>query len=142
MTIETWRFGNTDKEADDLFHLVYDGKKTAISSIYSGTDIPKVGERSYITNSKGNSKVLIEITDVSIKRFSEIDKDHAQKEGEGDLSLTYWKETHKKFFTEQLAKKGKKFAEDIQILCEEFKVIEYIYLKTPSLEELNRDDIK
>jgi uncharacterized protein YhfF len=28
MKLETWKFGNTDKEADELFALVCDGKKT------------------------------------------------------------------------------------------------------------------
>lgn len=49
--------------------------------------------------------------------------EHAKKEGEGDLTLEYWQKVHKKFFTKELKAIGKKFNKEINIICEEFRVI-------------------
>lgn len=134
--IDSWKFGNTEIECENLWELVINGKKTATSSLKVDDEIPVVGEKSYITNYKGDKKVLIEITNVTVKKFSEVDDAFARKEGEGDLSLDYWRLVHEEFSTTELAKQGKEFHEGILIICEEFKVINEIYLKTPKLEDL------
>lgn len=142
MNLEHWKFGGNNKESDYLFFLVMNGVKTATSSLKRNNDLPKVGERSYIINSFGNSKILIELTNVSVKKFSEIDSDFARKEGEGDLSLSYWQDTHKQFFENELKNKGLEFNEDVLLVCEEFKVINTFSLKTPLLKDLQyRQDL-
>ena len=40
-------------------------------------------------------------------------KEHAFKEGEGDRSLEYWREVHKKFFRECLEEYGLEFSENM-----------------------------
>ena len=42
-------------------------------------------------------------------------------EGEGDKSLDYWRKVHIKFFEEEF---GDKFNEDMEVLCEEFELVE------------------
>ena len=50
-------------------------------------------------------------------------KEHAFKEGEGDRSLEYWREVHKKFFRECLEEYGLEFSENMKVVCEEFEVV-------------------
>ena len=42
--------------------------------------------------------------------------------GEGDRSLEYWRNTHRRFFIEELCKDGLDFNEDMELVCEEFEV--------------------
>lgn len=51
------------------------------------------------------------------------DAEHAYHEGEGDRSLSYWREVHEKFFKSEYAQMGKQFHEKIPCVCEVFKVV-------------------
>ena len=113
--MKTWAFDN-----DELFDLVKSGRKTATCSLYlSNEPIPKVGEISVIKNSQGD-QIKIKLMNVFIRKFCDIDAGWAKKEGEGDLSLTYWEKVHKRFFMGQCRAHDIKFTPQIQILCEEF----------------------
>ena len=64
---EAWSFGNTPEMADDLCHLVLDGKKTATCSLlraYKGfeDEIPRVGVYSVLCNGKEEPKAIIFLT--------------------------------------------------------------------------------
>jgi len=52
-----------------------------------------------------------------------VDADFAHDEGEGDLSLEYWQEAHKTFFSRVLPKIGKQFSKDMPLVCERFRLI-------------------
>ncbi len=57
-----WKFGDSDKEVDQLLKLVINGKKTATSSLYDSyilgkLKLPKVGDKSEILNSKNKKNV-------------------------------------------------------------------------------------
>lgn len=118
MNAETWSFDN-----DELFDLVKNGRKTATCSLYlPGNKTPQVGEESIIENSNGD-QIKIKLTNVSIRRFCDIDLEWAKKEGEGDLSLTYWQKVHKKFIKEQCKIYRITFTSEIELLCEEFEKI-------------------
>jgi len=121
--IKSYKLGNTKEENDKLLALVKNSEKTATCSLYDNNNQSLVGEKYYITNSNETERILVQIKDVKIKKFCEVEKDFAIKEGEGDLSLEYWRETHREFFGKELEKQGKKFNEDIILECEEFEVI-------------------
>ncbi len=122
---EAWAFGT---DADKLAHLVAIGTKTATSSAYplyelKNEPLPLSGAYSVILDSKGNAVCIIKTSKVSIVPFDEVTEDHAYKEGEGDRSLSYWREVHEKFFTKALNRVGLNFTFDINIVCEEFSVV-------------------
>jgi uncharacterized protein YhfF len=56
---------------------------------------------------------------LGLVRFSEVTEAFARKEGEGDLSLDYWREEHKAFFTREGV-----YADDMELVAEEFVVVE------------------
>ena len=122
---EAWEFGEAP---DKLAELVLSGKKRATASAYQayeadGEELPKVGDNSVILNSKGDAVCIIRDTKVYVEAFCEVSARHAEMEGEGDLSLEYWREVHRDFFTSELKSYGLKFSEDIPVVCEEFEVI-------------------
>ncbi len=43
-------------------------------------------------------------------------------EMEGDRSLEYWRNTHRRFFTDELRVDGLDFDEEMELVCEEFEV--------------------
>lgn len=122
---EAWAFG---VEADVLANLVVTGEKTATASAYPLYEVeeeplPAAGEYSVILDSKDNAVCVIQTTKVYVIPFNEVTEEHAFKEGEGDKSLEYWREVHKKFFTECIEEAGLKFTSDMKVVCEEFVVV-------------------
>ena len=122
---EAWAFGD---ESDKLASLVVDGKKTATSSAYplyelEQESIPKAGEYSVILDS-GNQAVCVIRTDrVYVIPFREVGEEHARREGEGDLSLSHWREVHKSFFRQEMEDAGLVFDEEMLVVCEEFSCV-------------------
>lgn len=121
-----WSFGSTAGEADRLLDLVVTGKKTATSSdsrwYDDETPAPAVGEMSIIVNSHGRPRALIVTTHAEVVPFAEVDAEHARLEGEGDLSLDYWREVHQRYFTEN-PPEGADFTTDMPVLTERFTVL-------------------
>lgn len=122
---ETWCFG---ADADRLAELVFVGKKTATSSAYpiyveENAPLPKVGEYSIILDSHRNAVCIVRTTKVYIVPFNEVSPYHAYREGEGDLSLEYWREVHREFFIKEMNAIDKKFDEKMKVVCEEFEKV-------------------
>ncbi|CAA9414477.1 MAG: hypothetical protein AVDCRST_MAG22-2125 [uncultured Rubrobacteraceae bacterium] len=63
-----------------------------------GEPVARPGERSIILDGRGEPLCVVETTEVEVRRFDEVDEEFARDEGEGDLSLAYWREAHRRFF--------------------------------------------
>ncbi|EPH95185.1 ASCH domain protein [Enterococcus faecalis 13-SD-W-01] len=127
---DTWAFGNTPKQADELLELVLAGKKTATSSakeLYERDNdpFPAAGEYSILLDGKEEPKAVILTTKIEEYPFDEVPAAFAYREGEGDRSLAYWREVHEQFFKEEYQKAGLTFHEKIPCLCETFELIYY-----------------
>ena len=119
---EAWAFGDAP---DELARLVLEGEKTGTSSAHiwyelESEPLPKPGEYSVILDAKGEAICVIQTTKVYVTTFDQMTEEHAWKEGEGDKSLTYWRNVHKNFFTKELTEAGLCFDEKMEIVCEEF----------------------
>lgn len=115
-------------DADRLASLVLEGKKRATSSLYilyeiANETLPKENEYSVILDSKGNAVCIVKVINVLIIPFNKVTAFHAYKEGEGDLSLSYWKEVHRSFFTKELKEFKLDFNDTMKIVFEEFEVV-------------------
>ena len=122
---EEWAFGDIP---DELAKLVVEGKKRATASVYElyeydGETVPKVGGYSVILDSKDQAVCVIVDTDVKIVPFRDVDEEQARLEGEGDLSLEYWRKVHRECFTEWMAEAGRTFNDDTKVVLETFKVV-------------------
>ena len=92
------------KIADKLLELYLNGKKTAGSGLVkdyelAGDPLPKVGNYWVILNSTNDPKCIVKTIRVEMYQFDQVPVEVAIAEGEGDLSLEYWKKIHTDFFT-------------------------------------------
>ena len=55
-------------------------------------------------------------------RFDKVSEAHAYKEGEGDRTLAFWRETHRDFFAGCLIEAGLSFCGTMDVVCEEFEI--------------------
>lgn len=120
--IVDWHFGDNKKMADELFNLVLKGDKTATSYLYNKNDKLNKGF-SILTNWDKTKKIILETTKIYKTTFDNVTEEHAFKEGEKDKTLKSWKTIHKVFFSKELSLKGIPFNDNIDIICEEFKMI-------------------
>ncbi|WP_174803965.1 ASCH domain-containing protein [Martelella limonii] len=117
-------FGDTPALKDALLALVLSGKKTATCTALrdikdAHEPMPKVGRRDVVLDGAGKPAAVIETTEVDICRFDEVGEDFARDEGEGDLSLEHWRESHETYF----ARNGG-FSPDMELVCERFRLVE------------------
>ena len=123
--IDAWAFG---VEPDLLADLVLRGEKTATASAYDlytleGEPLPQEGTFDIILDSQNQAVCIVEITKVSVEPFSQVSAQHAYKEGEGDKSLTYWRQIHEDFFTDCLGQAGLTFTPESKVVLEEFRKV-------------------
>ncbi|MBF0775441.1 MULTISPECIES: ASCH domain-containing protein [unclassified Streptococcus] len=123
--LDAWQFG---AEPDLLADLVKQGEKTATASAYdlyalADEPLPAVGERSVVLNGRGEASCVIMTTKVEVLPFNQVSADHAFKEGEGDKSLAYWRQSHEAYFTQWLEEAGLTFSDSSQVVLEEFEVV-------------------
>lgn len=116
------RFGDDPEMQDELAALVVAGRKTATClAVDSGLPIPAPGDLTLIEDGAGRPVCVIETVSTERRRFGEVDEAHARAEGEGDLSLGYWREVHRAYFTREGT-----FAEDMMLVCERFRVVQVL----------------
>jgi uncharacterized protein YhfF len=124
--VSGWQFG---ADPDHLAQLVIDGVKTATCSglvFYEmeNESLPAAGDYSVVLSSKDKPLAIIKTTEVKVMPMNEVPEDFAIAEGEGDRTYRYWKDVHAAFFTEALNKVGLEFSEDMQLVCERFRLVD------------------
>ncbi len=118
MVIPCFVFGATPQEADELLALVLEGKKTATCGPLfeyenEGVPVPRPGDRSVAMDSTGKPRCVIEVTEVTQKKFTEVDAAFAYDEGEGDRTLEDWRQIHEEF-----CRRVTGFSPDMILVCE------------------------
>ncbi len=120
---ETFRFGDGPDLCDRLTALVREGRKTAtcdaLDSFETGGEVmPVIGRRDIALNWDGSPALVIETTDVTIRRFCDVGEDFALAEGENE-DLAGWQRDHQTYF-----ERNGGFDPEMDLVCERFKVIE------------------
>jgi len=118
-SLRSFAFGDSPRLADELLELVIKGVKTATCSTEDEPNTSTPGERWIVLDGSGNPRCVIESTEVSYRRFGDVDAAFAHEEGEGDRSLTYWRQAHRNYF----GRLGR-FSEDMTLMCERFRLVE------------------
>jgi len=121
------RFGD-GPQASELAELVRAGKKRATASLlwrwqaeHGGPPLP--GYRQVIVDWQGEPRAVIEMTEIEVVPYDEVGADFARAEGEGDLSLEYWREIHWDFFTRESERLGREPDEKMPVVCMRFRVV-------------------
>jgi uncharacterized protein YhfF len=118
-SLRSFAFGDGPDLADELLELVLKGVKTATCSTEDEPNTSTPGERWIVLDGRGEPRCVIETTEVSYRRFGEVDAAFASDEGEGDRSLAYWRQAHRNYF----GRLGR-FSEDMMLMCERFRLVE------------------
>lgn len=97
-----WQFGDSARLADDLVDLVVAGTKTATAGALweyeeEGEPLPEPGALGIACDGTGRPRALVRTDAVDVVPFDAVDEEHAAAEGEGDLSLGYWRRVHVRF---------------------------------------------
>jgi uncharacterized protein YhfF len=119
--LESFSFSDSPELADELAALVLAGTKTATCSAFSDGPSTEVGKRMVMLDGSGRSLAVIETVELTQRRFNDVDAAFAYNEGEGDRSLAYWRQAHRRYFI-----RLGQFAEDTLLYCERFRVVERI----------------
>ena len=91
-------FGDGPTLADALLALVLSGRKTA--TCWSARDGQQTapGQRSIACDGAGRPRAVLETITLDLRAFEDVDADFARKEGEGDLSVDFWRDAHRRYF--------------------------------------------
>jgi uncharacterized protein YhfF len=121
-----WEGGDNSALMDGLGQLVAQVTKTATTSLlweyaHDGESIPEVGELSIILSGAGLPLRVIETTEVRVMPFDQVDEQFAYDEG--DRTLAYWRDAHRRFFGRVCARIGRTVADDMLVVCERFRLV-------------------
>lgn len=120
-----WQMGDSPELASELANLIKKGIKTAscgsFASYQQEESAPRIGSYNIILDGQNVPVCVIRLVSLQLVRFCDINEEFARKEGEGDLSLEYWKKEHQRFFIRE-----GHFSEDMELIAEEFEVVEVL----------------
>lgn len=121
-------FCDNKKDADECLKLVLEGIKRATATSlwwyeHHEQPIPQKGELYIITTWEGIAKCIVEVTSVEIVAFKEVTAAFARTEGEGDKSLSFWREVHQAYYERELKQHNATFSEEMMIVCECFRLV-------------------
>ena len=119
-----------EENANICSDLIRQGKKTATCGLkqWYGSEAtkdpyPEIGRLEVVTDWYGNPTSIIKTVDLCEKKFNEVTADFAALEGEGDLSLEWWRKAHREYFSKACMKLGTRFSEEIMLVLERFVVV-------------------
>ncbi|WNG20230.1 ASCH domain-containing protein [Cystobacter fuscus] len=118
MQLERFSFGDGPALIDSLLALVLSGAKTATCWAARDGKLTEVGKRMVACDSTGTPRVVLETVTLEQARFDEVDEDFAREEGEGDLTLAWWREAHQAYF-----ERNGGFDPKMLLWCERFRVV-------------------
>ncbi|CAM4505947.1 uncharacterized protein YhfF [Paenibacillus endophyticus] len=123
-----FRFGDTKELCEELMRLVLERKKTATAYSpwffeHDRLPIPQAGDYSIVTDWEGTARFIIRSLQTHIMPFVEVNEEFVRKEGEGDLSLAYWRKAHEAYFTRECLRTGHIFSYQMPVFCEVFQVV-------------------
>ncbi len=121
-------FCDNQKDANECAELVVQRVKQATSpSVWwfkkNEEELPIAGNISIITNWEGEPQAIIRTTQISLVKLKNITPEHANREGEGDRSLAYWKQVHQEYYFREMKEYGESPDEEMEIVCEYFETL-------------------
>ncbi|WP_345828132.1 ASCH domain-containing protein [Erwinia sp. HDF1-3R] len=120
-----WQIGDSQILANELAGLIRQGIKTASCGSFASYQqeecAPRIGSYNIILDGQDVPVCVIRLVSMQLVRFCDVTEEFARKEGEGDLSLEYWRKEHQRFFIQEGY-----FSDEMELIAEEFKVVEIL----------------
>ena len=125
---EAFQFGAGREMANQLARLVLDGIKTATSDLIWHIDAKhkprwSVGDEHVVLDGSWSPVAVIRTTELSERRFCDVDEAFANDYGEGDRTLAWWREHVFAWYASQCRELGIEPTEELPLLCERFEVV-------------------
>jgi len=124
----TSAFGDSAEMADELAGLVVHGHKRATAGLLADYErdeepLPREGDHAVVVDGRGRPVAVIRTTQVEVKPLREVDAAFAWDEGEGDRSLAYWLDAHRRFFARRCEALGVAFSDELLTVFERFELV-------------------
>lgn len=124
----SFHFCDNPADAATCLDLVLKGRKRATASSLaelerSNDPVPEPGDLAIVTDWDGTAHAVIRTTRVDIVPFGKVTEDFARAEGEGDLTLAWWRDAHRAYYERVLDGSGVTVDDTLPIACEHFEVI-------------------
>lgn len=121
-------FGDSAELAAELGDLVRHGVKRASAGLPAswqaeGDPLPRVGDVKIVIDWSGEPIAVIEVTEVRILPFDEVDEAFARDEGEGDQTLAWWRGAHWRYFSRECARLSCQLAKTMPVVCWRFRLL-------------------
>lgn len=81
----------------------------------------RVGDHGVILDGSNEERAIVRIMKMAIFRYSEIDEDFANEEGDG--SLSNWRAIHEEYYQRHLHKIGKELTASTELVCMWFEAV-------------------
>jgi uncharacterized protein YhfF len=124
-------FGDTPALARELGELVARGVKRASAGLAweweaDGDPLPQVGDVEIVVDWSGTPLAVVEVTDVRILPFGQVDDAFARDEGEGDGTLAGWRNAHGRYFGRACRRLGREPSETMPVVCRRFRLLHVV----------------
>ena len=116
--LERFSFAEGGELADSLLALVLTGEKRATCWDAALGELTEVGRLMVACDSDGRPRAVLRTVKLVQSRFRDVTSEFAEKEGEGDLSLMWWRDAHERYF-----RRNGNFSPEMMLWCEEFEVV-------------------
>jgi uncharacterized protein YhfF len=129
-------FGFPGELRDRLVAAVLSGAKTATTGLLvewelDGEPVPAAGERMLVVDSAQQPVAVIELVDVQVVAFGDVDIDTATAEGEGFAAVEEWSVAHEAFWNgyaddlrARLGDQSWRLVDDTPVVVERFRLVE------------------
>lgn len=126
--VEATAWGNSPELADRIARLIHAGIKTTTSSLLWSQQkhqwvVEKPGDKSIVLDSQGNPVCVIEMQQVFVKPFDQVDAEFVYHYGEGDRTMAFWHQNMWDYYREECQALGRAAAQDMPMICQVFKVV-------------------
>jgi uncharacterized protein YhfF len=123
---DSW--GNSDELADQIASLVSAGVKTTTSRLEwerekSNDPIDKIGDKSIVLDAKQRPVCIVEVTDIFIRPFDQVDAAFIYNYGEGSRDMDFWNKNMWEYYEAECAELGLQASASMPMICQVFKVI-------------------
>ncbi|NIR28589.1 MAG: ASCH domain-containing protein [Gammaproteobacteria bacterium] len=121
-------FGDAPGMARELGELVREGRKTATAGLlwkwrHDGREPPRPRDRQVVIDWAGHPLAVIEMTEVRLAPFEEVDAAFARDEGEGGGSLDHWRRVHWDFFARECRRIEREPDRRMPVICMRFRLL-------------------
>jgi uncharacterized protein YhfF len=122
-----WQFGDLES-AGPVGQLAKAGIKTTTSSLlwnleHIGEQPPRVGDHAIVADGSETPICVIEVTEVTITPFNEVDAQFAYDYGEYGRTLEQWRVKSWEYFSEVCAAIGREPSETMPMVCQRFRCV-------------------